>query len=228
MNKIVFFLILLGLVTKSQICFGQTHYTGIANILYTRTCDNGCSYSANDSSIGSIEYSIYPRKGVSDSASYIITVTHPMNTLRYSGIPTNGFYLKKDADSIVFFFGFHSSHSERGQVPINDPCRNYNVYEDYTGIARISTITAGIATKENGVLNPQIFPNPTTGFLKIKANASNAIVADCLGRVVISQKIEAHDNVGLSTLNVSSLPSGCYTLLLDEGMNKVTTKFIKY
>ncbi len=134
--------------------------------------------------------------------------------------------MKNDADSIVFPFVFHIDHTLHGQI--GDGCHAYEQYWDYTGIARISATTAGVTTKKNNALDFGLFPNPTTGLLKIKANANNAIVIDCLGRVASSQKIEAHDNVEFSTLDVSSLPAGCYTLVLDEGMKKITAKFIKY
>jgi hypothetical protein len=197
-----------------------------------------CSGVMSSNEIHPIEYKVFGKLASPDSIIFTIhmklSYIHEgmfRDQVQYVGSPTNASisYLKNDADSIVFSFHFYDWVQEWDrQVPINDPCRLYNDSEDFSGTARILTSNAAVSISENNTLSVELFPNPTNEILKIKAKNSKVTVIDNLGRIVIYQTSEADALNGSMTLDVSSLPAGCYTLLLTEGSKKVTGRFIKY
>jgi len=230
MKRILLFIALLGLVAKSEISKATTHYTGIVKVRYIRSSDNDCSYGIDTTSAGMVEYDVSQRGGQSDSISYNIFGTYPlfpMPGLQFNGNSTQVSYLKNDADSIIFTFVFHRSHTERNQVPIGDPCREYNVYEDYTGIAKISTTTAGVHHLGSNELIA-FFPNPTTTVLRIKSEINKVVVTDYLGKIIMKQTLDEADGNGFTKLDVSSLPTGSYLIWLDANERKVFGKFVKH
>jgi hypothetical protein len=230
MTKIIIFLALL-VFSKSDIVIGSTHYSGIANVAHKL---DECTGISRDTGTYTIEYTIFHRAGSPDSISFIIhkSVSHRDGFSRTELLfnttlnDTSIKFLTNNSDSIVFSFYFFSNFTEEDHsVPFTDPCRGYPAHEEFIGITRISTSTAGVSINENDAQPIEIFPNPTNSELKIKTKASKAIVIDNQGRISMVQSLNPDD---LSTLNVSLLRSGCYTLRLEEGVKWTFGKFIKY
>jgi hypothetical protein len=187
-----------------------------------------CGDNSSDSEMDSVQFVVFHRNGLPDSISYTIFNTHgPTSLTTNSLIPSDTFYQKNDKDSIIFPISIHYSNPyNHGSV--GTPCwPSYTVSFNWTGIARISTSTAGVALQENS-LPPVLFPNPTNTLLKIRGKPTEAKVIDNLGRVITSQAFDISNNDGFTTLDVSSLQSGCYMLLLNDGQKKNFARFIKY
>ena len=69
----------------------------------------------------------------------------------------------------------------------------------------------------------QIYPNPTTDVLHISGLKNNAEIqlVNNLGQMIKSEKLMG------SSLNVSSLPTGSYIIIIKDGENTSAHKFIK-
>ncbi|MDP4220488.1 MAG: T9SS type A sorting domain-containing protein [Bacteroidota bacterium] len=239
MKKAIITLALFGLVAITSVALAQTHYTGIANVIHLL---DDCTGHHEDSAIHEISYSVIPRKGNTDSISFAISISIAYNSAvfvtkrvypldGFAGTPTTDTitYLRNDADSIIFSFRLHYNFSEHNpSVPLTDPCRDFNDDEYFNGIARISTLTAGVGPQAQGVSAAAFFPNPTNGPVKIKGVTSRVSLIDNLGRISMIRKIEGSVEDESNTIDISSLPSGCYTLVIEQGENRRIGKLIKF
>lgn len=79
-----------------------------------------------------------------------------------------------------------------------------------------------------------VYPNPSSDLMNIEfienfeeLFINNIDIVDVLGRVVISKKIERNINKSTVVLDISSLKSGLYTLLISNKNYSHTEKFIK-
>ena len=76
--------------------------------------------------------------------------------------------------------------------------------------------------------NIQIYPNPTSHLLNInfELNEYNQLwaVIDAFGKKVLSGR---NDRLDVITLDVSGLPAGLYTFMLEESLGGAYMKFIK-
>jgi len=116
------------------------------------------------------------------------------------------------------------------EVSMNNPY-SFTVIEDVELVANFDIDETGIETI--GIPSVKIFPNPTSGELKIEngeLKIKNVEVFDLLGR---KQKAES----GISTLlnaqernvmDISCLPAGMYFVRIATGENIIIKKIIKY
>jgi hypothetical protein len=97
------------------------------------------------------------------------------------------------------------------------------------------TIAAGIATIGSQSLSQEmsLSPNPTNGALNVMVTATaNAneqiIITDLLGRTVLQENTSVIKGVNNVNLDVNSLSTGTYILILRDGNNMMTSmRFIK-
>ncbi len=86
MNKIVLFLILLGLVSKSQITFAQTQYTGIANVHFVQSSDpSNCGINASIDTTYPLHYEVFQPSSQPNSIIYEIFVGGSINGVYFQG-----------------------------------------------------------------------------------------------------------------------------------------------
>jgi hypothetical protein len=99
-------------------------------------------------------------------------------------------------------------------------------YNDITkGFIPIEGVTVlGINTIEN--YNVQIYPNPTTGELRIETGDMRYEMYDVYGRMIVIPN-EAQRNDESITINISRFPSGIYFLKIETEKGVVTKKIIK-
>ncbi len=94
------------------------------------------------------------------------------------------------------------------------------------GINKVEVGKQTALSVEKVSTNPlvQIYPNPTTNFIRIN-NVENAVVSlfNTSGKQLLSQKISAEDN----SIRTEHLASGIYLLKIDEGSAIATRKIIK-
>jgi hypothetical protein len=108
---------------------------------------------------------------------------------------------------------------------------------DLTPNSEVDTfvIPAGIGTIGNQTLSQEISlsPNPTSGnlILAVAADydaAEQIIVTDLLGRTVMQENVSVIKGMNNFNLDVSSLTSGAYILILRNGNQQMTSmRFIR-
>ena len=89
----------------------------------------------------------------------------------------------------------------------------------------ITSTTTALATDNFQFAGFEAYPNPTNDILNLKnsQNIDNVIVFDLLGKIVLTQKINATD----SQIDISTLSSGMYLIKVKAGENSKTIKIIK-
>lgn len=97
------------------------------------------------------------------------------------------------------------------------------------------TVAAGIATTGSQTLSQKmsLSPNPTNGALNVSVTSERntseqIIVTDLLGRTVMQENINVIEGLNTINLDVNSLSTGTYILILRDGNNQMTSmRFIK-
>ena len=113
-----------------------------------------------------------------------------------------------------------------GGAPI-DPCAiaTYGETEDYT----VNITTSGVGLSENDLSAITIYPNPSSDILNIDLSSANEEVqsiflVDITGKLI--QTIDVLENTNIS-LNVSSLASGLYHLMISSASNSIVRQVVK-
>jgi hypothetical protein len=107
------------------------------------------------------------------------------------------------------------------------PCgqSTYGEVEDYT----VNITTSGASLLENNLSAIIIYPNPSSDFLNIDLSSTNEEVqsiflVDITGKLI--QTIDVLENTNIS-LNVSSLASGLYHLMISSASNSIVRQVVK-
>ena len=71
-------------------------------------------------------------------------------------------------------------------------------------------------------MNFRLYPNPTDGivYIESEANVESVEIYNMMGQKIASQKLQS------SSVDLSSYPSGFYTLLLEVSGNKVPMRIV--
>jgi uncharacterized delta-60 repeat protein len=105
-------------------------------------------------------------------------------------------------------------------------CNNYNIYKTDNSntviqVNVVPSVSTNIKESTNNSYQFSVFPNPATNTLTI-ANISQRTTIrlyDTLGKLVLEKQTEEY-----LTVDVSNLPQGVYTLLIEDGKNRVYKK----
>jgi hypothetical protein len=78
----------------------------------------------------------------------------------------------------------------------------------------------------------QLSPNPADKTLQVGFDAAqtgnvSVVVRDLIGRVVMMQQVDSQEGRNNVTLDISSLPSATYFLLVSDGKKQMMQKFVK-
>ncbi|MEI8134967.1 MAG: T9SS type A sorting domain-containing protein [bacterium] len=238
LHRILVALLFLAFFFVEEQVFAQTHYTGTAFVIHILA---DCTGVHSDSSNRNLTYGVIPRPGHSDSVGFSLGYSMLYNSGvfvkqrvypfdPFGGLAMNDtiIYLKNDADSIVFSYTIAYSFTEHNSfVALTDPCRNYTDEERFRGIGRISNTTADV-DQEQSPASIRLFPNPATDKIQISGSMKTLVVVDATGRTVMPNIQPSLYSDAAFTLDVSTLASGCYSVIISEGQHIRTGKFIKY
>ncbi|NDC92506.1 MAG: T9SS C-terminal target domain-containing protein [Flavobacteriales bacterium] len=107
------------------------------------------------------------------------------------------------------------------------PCgqSTYGEVEDYT----VNITTSGASLLENDLSAITIYPNPSSDILNIDLSSADEEVksisiVDITGKLI--QTIDVHENTYIS-LNVSSLASGLYHVMISSASNSIVRQVVK-
>ena len=113
-----------------------------------------------------------------------------------------------------------------GGAPIS-PCEvsTYGEVEDYT----INITASSASLLENDLSEITIYPNPSNDILNIDLSSANEVVqsiflVDITGKLI--QTIDVLENTNIS-LNVSSLASGLYHVMISSASNSIVRQVVK-
>ncbi|PKW29938.1 T9SS type A sorting domain-containing protein [Flavobacterium lindanitolerans] len=86
-----------------------------------------------------------------------------------------------------------------------------------------------LKNKEISDINIMLYPNPSSSVVNIESehdlSSFNAKIIDVTGRLILKNNYELS---GYSTqLNISDLPTGIYTIIIENGQDKIIKKLIK-
>lgn len=109
-------------------------------------------------------------------------------------------------------------------APIKTNTTLHTICDDCLPIIPLITNNKNI---ENKGFNSIIYPNPTSDLLHIKTTTSlqtNISIINSLGQVLVQQQLSNF----MTSINIKSLPSGIYHIILTNGLEKETHKMVKY
>jgi Secretion system C-terminal sorting domain/Fibronectin type III domain len=102
---------------------------------------------------------------------------------------------------------------------------------DNDGREDVSEIVS-VNRKSGKLAIASIAPNPTTDDMKVKIETTENTtitihVVDVVGRVVMTQSIEALNGFNTVTLNTAAIQSGTYFLVINDGVSTLTERIVK-
>ncbi len=148
------------------------------------------------------------------------------------------FDLEKSSDGITFNpigkVGARNGKTLTDYVFVDKtPANGINYYRlrmvDFDGSQGLSkVVSVAIGTTVSNKM--KIYPSVTKDVLNIETTSIETAtlkVTDMLGRVILSKKIEASEVSLLTTLSVSALPNGVYSVVFENNSGRSVDKFIK-
>mgnify|MGYP002623293614 CR=1 FL=1 len=182
-------------------------------IRFSAFCD-GSDYAAIDAvelKYGVLMHSSCDANGMISPMGY--TILENTNEITYSIAPLSGYELGTiTLDNVVV---------DASQYTIND-----NDYVSYT-ITNINnhhnvyvTFAKKVGIASTGKSDIQIYPNPTTGMIRIENARGDISIYDITGRLLYKAE-NCHDSV---SFDLSSLPKGVYIMHCDSCVKKIIKK----
>ena len=92
------------------------------------------------------------------------------------------------------------------------------------------SIIVSVTDAKGIVRSIKINPSLSSDFVNIETTSSETAtlkVVDLLGRVILSKKIEASEGTLHTTISISNLPNGVYSVVFENNNGHSVGKFIK-
>ena len=104
---------------------------------------------------------------------------------------------------------------------------NENGCDAYSNTILLNTV--GIADLELSSFN--VYPNPVTSiaslYLSQLTNITNVVITDILGHEMFNFDLDTRETSETYNINMSTLPSGMYFVVVENDSKKIVKRFVK-